>query len=135
MGEGTRIYLVGSSIDREPWIHREYTKNSPAIFPDVDADGDGLVDGTKIPYDDYIDPRGVSDSSNMKNINRIIPPAYIRILGNTELGYNYIVHDTSEYDDGGFFGTTRFETDKNCYTGTAYSDTETFKFEVIKYED
>ena len=135
MGEGTRIYLVGSSIDREPWIHREYTKNSPAIFPDVDEDGDGLVDGTNIPYDDVIDIRGVTDSSNMKNINPIIPPAYIRILGNKDVGYNYIVHDTSEYDDGGFFGTTRFETDENCYTGTAYSDTETFKFEIIKYED
>ena len=32
-------------------MHLPKTKNTEAVFPYVDFDGDGLVDGTKGPYD------------------------------------------------------------------------------------
>lgn len=133
MPEGTRIYLVGGGIDREPAMHAKYTKNTDAIFPDVDADGDGLVDGTKIPYDDVVDKRGVIDVGNKINNNPIIPPEHIKILGNTEAGYEFVVHDTSECEDGGFFGTTEFISDRVIYHGTAHKQCETFCFEKVEY--
>ena len=71
---GTEIYLVGNSLQKEPNLHAEYTTKCPSIFPDVDEDGDGLVDGTNIPYDDVVSNRGVTDPTSMKNLNPVEPP-------------------------------------------------------------
>ena len=133
MPKGTNIYFVGSSIVREPNLHLKKTAKIPAIFPDVDEDGDGFVDGTKIPYDDVVSVRGVVDPDCMDNHNPIMPPKYIKILGNTDAGYNFIVHDTSEYEDGGFFGTTEFTSDLGSFTGTKNDSDNTFKFEKIEF--
>ena len=113
-------------------MHAENTLRVNTIFPDVDEDGDGLVDGTNIPYDAYIDHRGVTDPSSFKNHNPIIPPKYIKILGNSEVNYKFRVQDTSEYEDGGFFGATEFVSDNGVTVGTADHSDSTFNFEKIE---
>lgn len=130
--EGTEIRLVGNSLEREPMIHAEYTVRRNSIFPDVDEDGDGLVDGTNIPFDDYVDHRGVTDPTSFKNHNPIIPPKYIKIFGNGDVNYKFRVQDTSEYEDGGFFGKTEFVTERGTTVGTADSSDETFEFAKIE---
>lgn len=126
--EGTEIRLVGNSIDREPMINAEYTSRTPSVFPDVDEDGDGLVDGTSIPYDDEVSCHGVADPSTFKNHNPVVPPKYIKFFGNEGAGYKLIVQDTSEYEGGGFFGTTEFISE-NCVTvGTATNSDPNFDF-------
>lgn len=133
MPEHTKIYLVGSSITKEPNLHLRTTLNIPAIFPDIDEDGDGLVDGTNIPYDEVISNRGVTDPECMENKNPITPPKYIKILGNTDVKYDFVVHDTSEYENGGFFGKTEFITDTDTYIGTTDKNSSTFKFRKIDF--
>ncbi len=125
---GTEIHLVGSSLTKEPMMHAEKTSKCPAIFPDVDEDGDGLVDGTNIPYDDEVSVRGVTDPTNFKNQNPVLPPKHIKILGNKDYGYKYVVLDTSEYEGGGFFGNTEFVSDSGAVVGTANKENDTFKF-------
>ena len=130
--EGTEIHLVGNSIEREPMMNAEYTSKVNSVFPDVDADGDGLVDGTNIPYDDYVDCRGVTDPTSFKNHNPVVPPKYVKIFGNGEAGYKYVVQDTSEYEGGGFFGTTEFISERGVTRGTADSSDPNFKFAKIE---
>ncbi len=129
---GTEIHLVGNSLAKEPMMHAEKTSKCPAIFPDVDEDGDGLVDGTDIPYDDEVSARGVTDPTNFKNHNPVLPPKYIKILSNKDYGYKYVVLDTSEYEDGGFFGKTEFVSDGGAVVGTANKKNDTFKFEKME---
>ena len=130
--EGTEIRLVGNSLGREPNLHAKRTTKCPAIFPDVDKDGDGLVDGTNIPYDDEVSCRGVTDPTCFDNHNPIIPPKYVKILGNDALGYKYIIPGTSEYEDGGFFGKTEFISDGGVKVGTADKNDSTFAFNPIE---
>ena len=116
----------------EPALHRENTLNAPPIFPDVDKDGDGFVDGTKIPYDDVVNRYGIIDESSRQNLNPIRPPKYARVVNNKN-NYVYTVNDMSSLpgvDDGGFFANTEFITDNATYVGTQHTDenTETFKF-------
>ena len=125
---GTEIQLVGNSLTKEPNLHAKVTTKCPAIFPDVDEDGDGLVDGTNIPYDDEVSVRGVTDPTNFENHNPVLPPEYIEILGNGEYGYKYVVLDTSEYEDGGFFGKTEFISDGGKVVGTSNKENDTFEF-------
>jgi len=125
---GTEIRLVGNSIDREPLINAEYTANTPSIFPDVDEDGDGLVDGTNIPYDDVVSTRGVVDPTSFKNHNPVVPPKYIKFFGNEGAGYKLIVQDTSEYESGGFFGTTEFISERGTTVGTVENSDPNFEF-------
>ena len=56
----------------EPGLHRKNTYLTHPIFPTVDADGDGLIDGTNIPY---TGPKwgGVTDTDSYENLNPIIP--------------------------------------------------------------
>ena len=115
-------------------MHAENTLRVNTIFPDVDEDGDGLVDGTNIPYDDVVSNRGVKDPDSLKNVNPIIPPKYIKMLGNTE-GYKLAVQGTSEYEDGGFFGKTEFIADNGTDVGTAKPADETFVFERLELTD
>ncbi len=125
---GSEINLVGNSLGKEPMMNAEYTANSNSIYPMVDADGDGLIDGTDIPFDAAIDPkRGATHPTSKKNLNPITPPSHITVLGNTE-GYKYVVNDTSKYEGGGFFGGTKFISDSETVVGTGKnSDTFIFK--------
>ena len=106
------------------------------IFADVDKDGDGFVDGTKIPFDDVVSRAGILDDSSFENLNPIIPPKYVKIINN-KYGYKFVVYDTSSYkdmDDGGFFGKTEFISDNERRIGSNYSDVETENFKFVKYE-
>ena len=125
---GKEITLLGPSIDNEPQMNSTKTLNTPAAFPDLDLDGDGLVDGTDIPYDDVVSPRGVVVEGCMTNLNQIVPPGYIKITGNEKYAHRYIVKDTSECTDGGFFGSTEFISDEESCIGTSATPKSTFVF-------
>jgi hypothetical protein len=128
---GYEVYLTGESMLKEPCMHLDETMKVPATFPDVDEDGDGFVDGTKIPFDGEISRTGVVDETQHINLNRILPPKFIKILDNKG-GFVYKVFDTSRFEGirgGGFFGKTVFISESESYVGTSYeSDTETFIF-------
>lgn len=128
-------------IKTEPALHLPETLNTHPLYADVDYDGDGLVDGTNIPYDNGARRAGVADPSSYKNLNPNTPPAVIEIKGNGKAlkdgKVRLVVFDTANYKgvtDGGFFGKTKFITDGASYTGTDYvgQDTETFKFVAIE---
>ena len=137
--EGYEVSLLKESLKFEPAMHLPETKNVKPRHPYEDNDGDGLVDGTDIPYD----PKqageftsGVLGTTNT-NFNQITPPEKITVTGNAQ-GIRYVIPNTKDYmdvPDGGFFGNTDFVTDGVCYHGTDYvgQDTKTFKF--IKMED
>ena len=115
-----KLYLTGQSILNEPALHLPETVNSASIFPDVDADGDGFVDGTQIPYDDVVSNRGVVDPDNHTNFNPITPPRDIRYI-HSEGTPEILAPDTSVYADGGFFGSTEFVTEEGTVVGTSSS--------------
>ena len=136
--EGFEVRLVGGNMIDEPALHCEYTLKTHPAYADVDADGDGFVDGTNIPYDDVVERKGIVDESSYKNVNPIIPPKYMKVTGNA-CKYTYLVNDMSSFEgiiDGGFFGNTEFITDNETYVGTNHSNekTETFKFVSHKGE-
>ena len=76
------------SFGLEPDMHLSQTQNTPSIYPDVDSNGDGYVDGTNISYDGTADKSGVTDESSKKNLNPVVPPEKILILNNSE-GYDF----------------------------------------------
>lgn len=124
------INLVTGHFLGEPALHLDTTYNVHPIFADVDKDGDGFVDGTKIPYDDFVDRRGILDESSNQNLNKIVPPEFIKVVNNKD-NYKFVVYDFSTYDgmkDGGFFGKTKFISDNETYEGTAYTDVKTENF-------
>ena len=136
---GYEILISGTSIKNEPALHLENTLNTHPCFADIDEDKDGFVDGTKIPYDDVVESRGIVDDSNYKNLNMIAPPEHVKIVNTKGVcgPYKFLIYDTANYKDipdGGFFGKTKFITDNNTYIGTDYvgQDTETFKFITIE---
>ena len=144
---GFEVELVAKtkrSIFREPTPHLDTIIKIHPDFPDVDDDGDGLVDGTNIPYDDVVSTIGVIDNSSNVNLNKVTPPTEMKILNN-EGGKKagrcrFVVYDTSKYlgvTDGGFFGKTRFLTENEEYVGTDFvgEDTETFKFVSLPDEE
>ena len=135
---GYKVLISGSSIEREPAMHLPEIINVHPVFPCVDNDGDGIIDGTNVPYDkDNIIKSGVINEESFVNLNPIAPPRYFKLYGNgnaTEDGKVRIqVYDTANYKDipdGGFFGKTEFVTDGASYVGTDYcgEETETFDF-------
>ena len=135
--EGTAIYFTTNNILNEPAMHCENTLKIHPIYPGVDNDGDGLVDGTNIPFSGEISKGGIVDESSHKNLNPIVPPEYIKITNNKN-NYAYIFDDTSEIPgaDGGFFGKTKFITEDESFVGTANSGSKngTFKFITHKGE-
>ncbi len=138
---GTEVLISGDGIKDEPAMHLPETKRVHPLYPDIDLDGDGLVDGTNIPYDDVVSTSGILDASSYKNLNMVVPPKHIVITGNKNASVDgkcrIVVYDTSNYKDvadGGFFGKTEFITDGHKYVGTDFAgqDTETFKFIAIE---
>ena len=130
--EGYEINLVRGNMLTEPALHLKTTLKSHPIFPDVDKDGDGFVDGTKIPYDDVVSRDGIVDESSYDNLNPVVPPKYLKVTGN-ECKYVYRVNDMSSFEgitDGGFFANTEFISENETYVGTNHCNekTETFKF-------
>lgn len=134
-GEGKLIKLTGSSVTKEPAIHMPETKKTEAVFPYVDFDGDGLVDGTNVPYDAVAAEKSTKYSfgvltGSMKNLNVITPPSVIKVNG-LKGGVKISVPKTALFEDteGGFFGKTKFYyNDEDFYLGTNHKDTETFEF-------
>ena len=135
---------LNRSIYREPTPHLPTVMKIHPNFPDVDEDGDGFVDGTKIPYDSVVSNIGIVDDSQNQNLNIVTPPPSIQIIGNYDAKKpgkcKFVVYDTSKYHgvtDGGFFGKTRFITDANEYVGTDFvgEDTETFVFRSLSEEE
>ena len=132
--EGYEISILKTSLKNEPAMHLPETVNVKPRHAYEDADGDGLVDGTDVPYEadkKYSFPSGIVGESNL-NLNPITPPDHITIKGNSQ-GLTYLVPNTKDYmgvRDGGFFGKTEFVTDGVTYLGTDYvgEDTKTFKF-------
>ncbi len=130
--EGTEVLIIPKSLSEEPAIHLPQTLYTPPSFPYVDADGDGLVDGTDIPYDGEERWSGVVDNSSRQNLNITVPPKYFKVTNNKN-NYVFIVKDMSTIEglaDDGFFGKTEFITDNETYVGTKHvgEDTKTFKF-------
>ena len=141
LAAGTNILICSDIVKREPAMHLPTTKNINPIYSDVDDDGDGLVDGTNIPYDDFVDTRGIPIPESRVNLNPIAPPKYVKILSNEGAKIpgkcKLAVYDTANYmdvPDGGFFGKTEFATDGVSYVGTDFvgKDTETFDFITIE---
>ena len=146
LAAGTEIEFlerVRRCIYREPTPHLATTVKIHPDYPDVDDDGDGLVDGTNIPYDDVVSKIGVIDESSNKNLNVVTPPSEIIIKGNEGARKpgkcTFVVYDTSKAEgvsDGGFFGNTKFITDGSEYLGTDYvgKETETYVFRELNTE-
>ena len=131
--EGSVIKLLGPSVIKEPNLHMANTKNVEAVYPYVDFDGDGFVDGTNVKYDtEYMKnnneyQRGVKCGS-YKNLNKTVPPSIIKFK-NVKGGLKISVPDTSLCEDGGFFGKTKFITDNDLtYIGTKHENAKTFEF-------
>ena len=133
--EGTKIKLCGPDVFHEPAMHLPETKKIEAIYPYIDLDGDGLIDGTDVPYDaEY-----VKNSNNYqnglrcgsyKNLNVTNPPSIFKVK-NLMSGIKFGVPKTSVFEDceGGFFGKTKFYTSDDDYiVGTDHEDNETFAF-------
>ena len=128
LDKGYPIYLAGPSIAREPALNCDETVKIHPSFANVDADGDGFVDGTRIPYVAVVEKRGITDESQMVNLNKIAPPKYIE-MNNVE--YTSAVVDTSKYEGlgGGFFADTKFISDGRELVGTNHTgDTGCFDF-------
>ena len=134
--EGYEINLVRGNMLTEPALHCKKTLKVHPIFPDVDQDGDGFVDGTKIPYDDVVSRGGIVDESSYENLNPIVPPKYLKITGN-DCKYVYRVNDMSSFEgitDGGFFGNTEFISDDGTCIGTAHDSEMVGNFKFISHK-
>ncbi len=132
--KGTEVIYATGNMRQEPRLHLENTLRTHPLYLDVDEDGDGFVDGTKIPFDDVYSAGGVLDESSYKNINPIVPPKYFRAKNNKNK-YVFLVNDMSSLEgvsDGGFFGKTEFVSDDETYVGTSHSEKETKTFKFIK---
>lgn len=89
INSSTTSRTVKNSFITEPDLHLDTTSRTSAVFEDVDTDGDGFVDGTKIAYDGSASESGVTDSSTKQNRNKIDPPDYLKILNNKQ-GYDFV---------------------------------------------
>ena len=134
--EGSDIYVTTKSVVTEPALHLKNTVNTPPVWPDVDEDGDGLVDGTNIPFDDVVDKKGIVDTESRTNVNPITAPEYVKIINN-KCGYNYVVADMSDVEgaEGGFFAKTKFITDDAEYVGTKHPEAKVFSFRKLEESD
>jgi hypothetical protein len=133
--KGYEIKLCAGSIKGEPAMHLETTVYNSPWFADIDADGDGFVDGTKIPFDDVVERNGIEDISSHVNLNVITPPRFFKVFNNKN-GYKYTVYRTDSdpcVPDGGFLGKTEFATDSGVYVGTNHENVDTGAIVFEKY--
>ena len=90
-------------------------------------------------YDDenWENFNGIQDTESFKNVNQVVAPEYLKIVGN-EAGYVFSIPDTYSYKglgDKGFLEKTKFYyTDTEYYEGTNHTDedTRTFKFTPVE---
>ena len=115
----------------------------------LDLDGDGKIGNTSIDYaSSSKSTSGIKHTGTYVNLNIVVPPEYIKIIGNDGVdgkgGYVYNITNTSGngisdggfYDDveslGGFYGDTKFYySDTEYFLGSDHVDqtkTTTFKF-------
>ena len=139
---GQEIMISGESMVAEPRLHLATTANSHPVFAKIDADGDGFIDGTDIPYDGIPDKEGIVHEGSLENLNPVKPPEYVRITGNSAgivfkvpntagAGISDGLYYNSKDSLGGFFGGTKFyygDGEEDYYLGTDHTDTEIFKF-------
>ena len=119
MPEGFEVKLLQEkkSLSFEPALHLPETLNSHPFYTDFS----GVKRG------------GIEDTESYKNLNPIVPPEYIKIIGN-DGGYVFAVPNTYEYKglgENGFFEKTKFYySETEYYEGTNHTgeDTKTFKF-------
>ncbi len=137
-----QIDIAQDSMMNDPAIHLDQTLISPPFMPYVDYDGDGIVDGTDVPYDKNQlknNLAGIQLTESRKNVNKVVPPQYIKITN----AKNYILNvpktysaerkipDINEKENEGFFGSTRFiygDGEDEYYQGTNHENTKFFKF-------
>jgi len=144
----TTIYLFGKEISKDTMQHLEYCTTDPRYsFEDKDGDkmvdipdhdGDGVWGNTEWKLADlteglssdavwngFIDTETYADDELRPNFNNVIPPKFVKILGN-DWGYKYHVANTGAYQDDvkkrisngghngiaenwkGFYGSTKF---------------------------
>lgn len=171
---GYTINLTGTSISKTSKRHLQESHTPPYFAPidsdkdgfidepiidadldgildkGLDLDGDGKIGNTSIDYaSSSKSTSGIKHTGSYVNLNIVIPPEYIKIVGNDGVGgnggYVYLITDTSGggisdggyYDDveslGGFYGDTKFYySDTEYFLGSAHTDqteTTTFKFQ------
>ena len=134
MPAGKVIKLMGSSIIREPALHLPKTKKVEATYPYVDFDGDGIIDGTNVPYDAEFVKNSNAYQAGIKcgsyaNVNRITPPAKVEAF-NVKGGVKIGLAKTHLYEDceGGFLANTEFSYEKEKFVGTDHEENEVFTF-------
>jgi hypothetical protein len=135
--EGTKIKLCGKSVLGEPALHLPKTKYIEARYPYVDFDGDGLVDGTNVPYDAEFVKNSNKFHDGLRcgsyaNVNPITPPSEIKLV-NIKDGIKFSIPKTSVAEDceGGFFGKTRFVLENQTLIGTDHDDNELLVFDIF----
>ncbi|MBO7304200.1 MAG: hypothetical protein J6V09_03175 [Clostridia bacterium] len=116
--DGYEIKLFRFSSGFEPAMHLPTTTASHPYYAKVDFDGDGLIDGTDIPYDGVPSNGGVMHPTSYTNENPVRPPEYIKIIQDGGCRFTLAstagagISDGDYYDDvenaGGFFGDTKF---------------------------
>ncbi len=161
---GYQVKMLQNTVNSEPRMHLNTTKNNAGEYCYIDLDKDGFVDFTNIPYDaskkdDYSTglSLGSDDPNNLKNLNPVKPPEYLKIINNDGVdgnddgipdgGYIFIVNNTygaaptvnpgealpaGADENGGFFGATKFiygTGENDYYMGTNHTGTQTFRFE------
>ena len=99
------INFSTSSFVTEPYMHLDYTKNKSPLYPDVDSDGDGLVDNTDIKFDSVESTGGIEYTKSKKNLNKITPPEKILIVNNV-YGYDFESNLRSYLNQTTFFDGT-----------------------------
>ncbi len=136
------VFFNKPDTSREPHAHLSKTLFSPPYYADVDEDGDGLVDGTDIPYDNVVEKGGVCDAASRRNLNVVTPPTVVRITSHkgasVEGKCKITVYDTNHIEgvlNGGFYGKTKFITDNSTYLGSNFTDEETETFRFIRYTE
>lgn len=99
------INFSTSPFVAEPYMHLDYTKNKSPLYPDVDSDGDGLVDNTDIKFDSVESIGGIEYTKSKKNLNKITPPEQILIVNNI-YGYDFETNLVSYLGKTTFFDGT-----------------------------
>ncbi len=136
------LFPEEQTIFKEPAMHLESTYATYPFMPYVDKDGDGIVDGTNVPYckeklrENYC---GIELTDSNENLNIVTPPEYIKLTD----AKSYVINVPKTYsaergipdingnENEGFFGSTKFiwgEGEDEYCQGTNHENTKNFKF-------